>query len=174
VPVASNLEAEVSWPRVRSPSIRRCARGYSLIELVTSLIIVSILGAVISPKMFSNQPFQARGYAVEIAAAVRYTQAVAVSSGCDASITINAAGYQALQRAAVGNTCAAAGGWVTPVLRFDGDPLSGSAPGAVGTAPAHQFVFDATGRVINGTPPALAIGPFTLTVDAGSGLVNVQ
>jgi MSHA pilin protein MshC len=153
---------------------RRCARGYSLIELVTSLIIVAILGAVITPKIFSDQPFQARGYADEVATALRYTQGVAVSSGCDASITINAAGYQALQRAAVGNNCAAAGGWVTPVLRIDGGPLTGSAPSGVGTVPAHQFVFDAAGRVINGTPPALVIGPFTLTVDAGSGLVNVQ
>jgi prepilin-type N-terminal cleavage/methylation domain-containing protein len=153
---------------------RRCARGYSLIELVTCLIIVAILGAVIAPKMFNYQPFQARGYADEVAAALHYTQVVAVSSGCDASITINAAGYQALQRAAVGNNCAAAGGWVTPVVRVDGGTLSGSAPGGVASAPAHQFVFDATGRVINGAPPALSIGSFTLTVDAGSGLAKVQ
>jgi prepilin-type N-terminal cleavage/methylation domain-containing protein len=153
---------------------RRGARGYSLIELVTCLIIVAILGAVIAPRMFDYQPFQARGYADEVAAALHYTQIVAVSSGCDASITINAAGYQALQRAAVGNNCAAAGGWVTPVVRVDGSTLSGSAPSGVASAPAHQFVFNANGRVINGTPPALSIGTFTLTVDAGSGLVTVQ
>jgi prepilin-type N-terminal cleavage/methylation domain-containing protein len=156
------------------PQHRRCARGYSLIELVTCLIIVAILGAVIAPKMFSYQPFQERGYADEVAAALHYTQIVAASSGCDASITINAAGYQALQRAAVGNNCAVSGGWAIPILRVDGDTLSGSAPSGVGTSAAHQFVFDATGRVINGTPPALGIGSFTLTVDAGSGLVNVQ
>jgi MSHA pilin protein MshC len=153
---------------------RHCARGYSLIELVTTLVIIAILGAVIAPKMFSYQPFQARGYADEIAAALHYTQAVAVSSGCDASITVNAAGYQALQRGAAGNTCATAGGWATPVVRVDGGTLSGSAPSGVSTSPVHQFVFDATGRVINGTPPGLVIGTFTLTVDAGSGLVKVQ
>jgi MSHA pilin protein MshC len=150
------------------------ARGYSLIELVTCLMIVGILGAVIAPRMFSYQPFQARGYADELAGALRYTQSVAVSSGCDASITINVAGYQALQRAAAGNTCAAAGGWVTPIVRADGGTLSGTAPSGVVTAPAYRFVFDATGRVINGTPPALSISSFTLTVDPGSGLVNVQ
>src|SRR5882724_10819370 len=107
--------------------LRRYAHGYSLIELVTTLIIVAILGAVIAPKMFSNQPFEARGYVDELASALHYTQAVAVSSGCDASITINAAGYQALQRVALGNSCAAAGGWVTPVLQVDGGTLSGSA-----------------------------------------------
>src|SRR3982751_2771138 len=96
---------------------KRLPRGYSLIELVTCLIIVAILGAAVAPKIFSYQPFQARGYADEVAAALHYTQIVAVSSGCDASITINAAGYQALQRAAVGNNCAAGGGWVTPVVR---------------------------------------------------------
>jgi len=153
---------------------RHCARGYSLIELVTCLIIVAILGAAIAPKMLSYQPFQARGYADEVAAALHYTQDVAVSSGCDASITINAAGYQALQRAAVGNTCTAAGGWVTPIQRVDGGTLNGSAPSGISASPAHQFVFDSTGRVINGIPPALTIGSFTVTVDADSGLVNVQ
>ncbi len=153
---------------------RRSVRGYSLIELVTSLVIVAILGAVIAPQMFNYQPFQARGYADEVAAALHYTQAVAVSTGCDTSITINAAGYQALQRAAIGNNCAAAGGWVTPVLLVDGGTLSGSAPSGVSTSPAHQFIFDGTGNVINGTPPTLSIGSFALTVDAGSGLVNVQ
>jgi MSHA pilin protein MshC len=153
---------------------RHFARGYTLIELVTCLIIVAILGAVIAPKMFSYQPFQQRGYADEVAAALHYTQDVAVSSGCDASITVNAAGYQALQRAAIGNNCVAAGGWVTPVLAVDGGTVSGSAPTGVVTSPAYQFVFDSTGRVINGTPPPLGIGSFTLTVDAGSGLVSVQ
>jgi prepilin-type N-terminal cleavage/methylation domain-containing protein len=153
---------------------RRPALGYTLIELVTCLIIVGILGTMIAPKLFSYQPFQERGYADEVAAALHNTQDVAVSSGCDASITVNAAGYQALQRAAVGNTCAAAGGWVTPVLAVDGGTVSGSAPTGVVTSAAHQFVFDSTGRVTNGTPPPLGIGSFTLTVDTGSGLVSVQ
>jgi prepilin-type N-terminal cleavage/methylation domain-containing protein len=152
----------------------RWASGYTLIELVTCLIIVAILGAVIAPKMFSYQPFQQRGYADEVAAALHYTQDVAVSSGCDASITVNAGGYQALQRAAVGNNCAPAGGWVTPVLAVDGGPVSGSAPSGVVASPSHQFVFDSTGRVTNGAPPPLGLGSFTLTVDAGSGLVSVQ
>jgi prepilin-type N-terminal cleavage/methylation domain-containing protein len=151
-----------------------CARGYSLIELVTCLVIVSILGAVVAPRMFSYQPFQERGYADELAAALHYTQMTAVSSGCDASITISATGYQALQRAAVGNTCAAAGSWVSPVLLVDGGNLSGSAPSGISSLPAHQFVFDSTGQVANGTPPAISIGSFALTVDAGSGLANVQ
>jgi prepilin-type N-terminal cleavage/methylation domain-containing protein len=153
---------------------RFCARGYSLIELVICLIVVSILGAVVAPQMFSYQPFQARGYADELAAALHYTQMVAVSSGCDASVTISATGYQALQRAAVGNTCVSAGGWVSPVLLVDGGSLIGSAPSGISALPAHQFVFDSTGRVVNGTPPAISIGSFALTVDAGSGLANVQ
>jgi MSHA pilin protein MshC len=153
---------------------RRSARGYSLIEVVTSLVIVSILGAVIAPRMFSYQPFQERGYADEVAAALHYTQVVAISSGCDTSLTINAAGYQVLQRVAIGNNCAATGGWVTPVLLIDGSTLSGSAPSDVSTSPASQFVFDGTGAVINGTPATLSIGSFTLTVEAGSGLVSLQ
>ena len=71
-------------------------------------------------------------------------------------------------------TCAAAGAWVTPILRIDGGSLSGSAPSGVVTSMTYQYVFDATGRVINGAPPVLGIGAFALTVDAGSGLVSVK
>jgi MSHA pilin protein MshC len=149
--------------------------GYSLIELVSTLVIVAILGAVIAPKMFSYQPFQARGYVDELASALHYARDVAVSSRCDTSITINAAGYQAMQRAAAGATCAISGGWVTPIVRVDGGTLSGSAPSGVSASPVPtNIVFDANGRVISGTPPALLIGTFTLTVDTGSGLIRVN
>ena len=149
--------------------------GYSLIELVSTLVIVAILGAVIAPKMFSYQPFQARGYVDELAAALHYAQDVAVSSGCDTSITVSATGYLAMQRAAAGATCATSGGWVTPIIRVDGGTLSGSAPSGVITSPVPtNIVFDGTGRVISGTPPAMAIDTFTLTVDPGGGLIRVQ
>lgn len=152
----------------------RRARGFSLIELICCLVIIGILAAAAGPRMFDNSAFQAHGYAQEVADAVHEAQAVAVASNCAAEITINAANYSAMQRAVVGNTCAAAGGWVTPIKRSDGTALSGTAPNGISAAPAMQIVFNASGQVTNGRPAALQISPFTLTIDPTSGLVSVQ
>jgi prepilin-type N-terminal cleavage/methylation domain-containing protein len=148
--------------------------GFSLIELICCLVIVGILAAVAAPTMFDNSAFQAHGYAQEVADAIHEAQAVAVASNCAAEITINAAGYSAKQRAVAGNTCAAAGGWVTNIVRGDGTALAGTPPNGVTATPNMQIVFNASGQVTNGTPAALQISPFTLTTDPISGLVSVQ
>jgi MSHA pilin protein MshC len=151
------------------------ARGFTLIELITCIVILGILAAVIGPRFLDNSAFAARGYSDEIAATLRQSRAIAVGSGCDVSVVLNAATYQALQRAAAGNHCVAApGAWTTPVLRIDGSPLSGNAPANVTLAPATQIVFDGNGRIVSGPPPLLTIGAFTLRIDPGSGLVEVQ
>jgi MSHA pilin protein MshC len=159
---------------VRLGNYGRRARGFSLIELICCLVIIGILAAAAGPRMFDNSAFQAHGYAQEVADAVHETQAVAVASNCAAEITINAATYSAKQRAVIGNTCVAAGGWVTAIERGDGTALSGTAPNGISAAPAMQIVFNATGQVTNGTPAALQISTFTLTIDPISGLVSVQ
>jgi MSHA pilin protein MshC len=153
----------------------RRVRGFTLIELVCCLVIIGILAAVAGPRIFDNSSFNAHGYAQEVADAVHQTQAVAAASNCAAEITINAAAYSAMQRAAVGNSCAAAGGWATPILRSDGTPLSGTAPTGITVAAAPvQIVFNGAGQVTSGTPAALQITPFTVTVNPVSGLVLVQ
>ena len=149
-------------------------RGFTLIELICCLVIIGILAAVTGPRLFDNSSFNAHGYAQEVADAVHEAQAVAVASNCAAEITINAAGYSAMQRAAAGNSCAAGGGWATTIKRSDGTALAGSPPNGISAAPAMQIVFNAAGQVTNGTPAALLISPFTLSVDPVSGLVSVQ
>ena len=79
-----------------------------------------------------------------------------------------------MQRAAIANSCAAAGGWVTPIKRSGGHALSGTPPNGISAAPALQIVFNAAGQVTNGTPAAILITPLTVTVDPISGLVSVQ
>jgi MSHA pilin protein MshC len=153
----------------------RWSRGFTLIELICCLVIIGILAAVTGPRLFDNSSFNAHGYAQEVADALHETQAVAVASNCAAEITINAAGYSAMQRAAVGNSCNLAGGWVTPIKRSDGTALSGSPPNGITAAPIPmQIVFNAAGQVTNGNPAPLQITPFTVTINPFSGLVQVQ
>lgn len=152
-----------------------CVSGFTLIELIACIVIIGILAAAAGPKFFDNTSFSQRGYVDEVASAIRYTNSVAVGSGCDVSITLTATSYQALQRPAAGNICASSGGWTTPVNWNDGSGnVSGTAPSNVTLSPATQVIFNAQGNVISGTPPMLSIGTHTINIDPVSGLVTVQ
>jgi len=97
-------------------------------------------------EFFDNSVFSERGYADEVAAALRYSQAVAVSSGCEVSITVNAAGYQALATRSRARcfTAVRNRGYVGHASgSSDGSALVGTTPTTVNFAPATQIVFDA-------------------------------
>jgi len=144
--------------------------GFTLIELIASITIIAIIAAVTLPNVTAALPFEERGYADGVAASLRQARAVAVASGCSVQFTINAAGYSAMQRAASGTHCAGAGGFVTPVLRGDGDSLQANRPTGVTLAANRQFVFAPDGRVAGG-PYSIGLGQLTVTV-AVSGVVS--
>ncbi|MEO8017955.1 MAG: GspH/FimT family pseudopilin [Pseudomonadota bacterium] len=149
---------------------RRDCRGFTLIELIASITIITILAAVMLPRMPAVTPFAERGYADSIAASLRQARAVARASGCDVQFTIIAAGYTALQHAVAGTHCAAAGAWSTPVRRGNGANLSELQPTGVVLAANRTFVFSSDGAVAGG-PFTINLGPQTITV-AASGLVQ--
>lgn len=157
--------------RPRQAKDGRC-RGFTLIELVTCIVIIGVLAVVAAPRFFDVQPYGARGYAGEIAAALRAARQVAVASSCEVRVTLDpATGYQAFQRAAAGNTCSAAGAWDVPVRLQDGAVLAGTPPQGIALAPAAQITFDSVGRAA-GAPAAITIDTFVVRVDPNSGFVS--
>jgi prepilin-type N-terminal cleavage/methylation domain-containing protein len=149
------------------------AAGFTVIELLATITIVAILAAFALPRFSTNAPYAQRGYADEIAGALRLSRSVALASNCAVQFRVDAAGYAAFQRAAAGNSCALAGGFVTALRRDDGTNLAGWPPDNANVAGAAVFVFGPEGSLQAAPPPALAIGPFRVTVDAG-GWVQVQ
>lgn len=150
-------------------------RGFTLIELLACLLILAVLAAMGGPRFLDTQSFDQRGYADEVAAALRYAQGVAVASQCDVSFTIDTAGYSAKQRTlAAGNTCAAVGAYSQAVVRSDGTSLAGAPPSDANITAGGTIVFGPSGQVTGGLPPTLTIGSIQVSVDPNSGFVTVQ
>ena len=145
---------------------RHRATGFTLVELVATLTIAAILAAAAGPRLLSSQPFAARGYADDVASALRQSRAVAIASGCAVRFNINTSGYTAMQRAASGTHCASTGGWSTAVRKGDGRPLSGWPPSAANVLAASTIVFGIDGA-LSGGGATIAIGPHVVAVDAG-------
>ena len=161
------------------PQPRRATRvgnesGFTLVELVTCIVIIGVLAAVAGPRFVSYQPFQQRGYIDEVAASMRYAQRVAIASCRNVLFTVGSTSYQAMQQATAGANCTSAGAWSTTVTRADASTLSGVAPSGVTMSPTAQIIFNSQGAVSSGPPPTLSVGSFSLQVNAGSGLVVVQ
>lgn len=58
--------------------------GYTLVELVVVMATAGVLAAFVAPRFWTQQTFSDRGYADELAAALRLAQKAAVITGCPA------------------------------------------------------------------------------------------
>jgi prepilin-type N-terminal cleavage/methylation domain-containing protein len=140
------------------------SRGFTLVELISVIVILSILAAIALPRVIAANPFLERGYADTIVARLRQARAVAIASGCEVRFRLDANGHSAEQRRPAGTHCDNNGPWTTTV--FDE-----AAPADVAITGTNQFTFGTDGSIV--TPPRsvdLDIGTRRITVEQ-SGLV---
>jgi prepilin-type N-terminal cleavage/methylation domain-containing protein len=149
--------------------------GYTLVELVVVITIAGILAAYIAPRFWTQQTFSDRGYVDELAAALRSTQKAAVITGCAAQLTLSTSGYVARQQAASGNVCNPNDHtWTTPLLSADGSAIQNTAPANTTASPIGDYLFDIQGRLSSSPATTVTVGTHTITIVAGTGLVQVQ
>jgi MSHA pilin protein MshC len=151
------------------------AQGFTLIELVTVIVIGAILAAVAGPRFFTQTGYSQRGYTEELGAALRLAQKTAVASDCPAQLTLTASTYAVAQQAASGNTCNPSDTtWSTAVVGMDGQAISGTAPAGITVSPTGVFVFNGSGALSSSPATSLTVGTDTITLDATTGYVQVN
>ena len=152
----------------RTNDQRNMQRGFTLVELVTVLIILGTVTAIAAPRMFDNGIFRERGYADEIATSLRYARRIAVASACNVRFTVNAGGYGATQPTV---RCDPAGAYGVNVQSPDRRVLANATPAGVAVG-ATVVEFRPDGELLNPVAP-LNVGAFSVTV-ATTGAVTVQ
>jgi MSHA pilin protein MshC len=142
-------------------------RAFTLVELVTVILLLGILSVVALPRFFDATAYNSRGFYDAVAGAARYGQKLAVASGCDVQLVIAGGNYALSQRQSCIDHNSA---FNRPVLQpAGGDPFAGSAPNGMNlAASAAAVVFDAQGRATPGGVTVTVDGrTFTITGESG-------
>ena len=149
--------------------------GFTLVELVTVILLLGILATVALPRFFNKASYDYRGFQDTAAADIRFAQKLARFSGCDTRVEITAGGYTLTQRL----SCSS-GAFSVPVPRIGaaGDAVAETAPSGLTLTPA-DFYFDSLGSPRDNPGGALrtssldlAIGGDTLRIEADTGYTH--
>jgi MSHA pilin protein MshC len=151
-------------------------QGFTLVELVMTMVIIGIMGAVVAPRFFSASVFQSRGFADQMQANLRYAQKMASAQNHFVCVTFATTSITlSLDTTAPGNTHLAATCPGSNLVSPSGQtPYTVTAPGAVTLSGATSFYFDTLGKPSFATTQTIAVSGYAtpVTVEAETGYVH--
>lgn len=146
-------------------------RGFTLIELVTVMILIGILAVVALPRLNSAQDFRAAAFRDQVAASLRYAQKSAVAKRRMVCATVAADGSSLTLAVAASFGADACTNVLAGAAGANPAAVSPSASVSVSAAPAGPLYFQPSGAVTSDAAGTTA-ATFVLTV-AGQAPITV-
>ena len=159
-----SAQAEVWLP---NSCMNNCQRGFTLVELIMTVVIVGILAVFAAPRFFGADIFKSRGFADQVQASLRYAQKIAIAQHryvC-AAFTSNSVTLTTGATAACG----------TPLVSPTGEPsyVINAPVGITFTIAPTDFSFNALGAPTNAPQTINIIGVTnSITIEAETGYVH--
>jgi MSHA pilin protein MshC len=132
-------------------NIRRPANGFTLVELIVTMVVAGIIAAVAIPRFADQQGFQSRAFFEQAQEAIKFSQKAAIAQRKRVFITIAAASVQACYVAACGSPGSFAvidptTGLAMAVAPQEARNQTTTVTFPVTLSPATTLVFDGLGR----------------------------
>lgn len=148
----------------------RCApvyqRGFTLVELITIMVILGILAAMAAPRFFDRNVFDSRGFYDQVVSTLRYAQKAAIAQHRFVCVAFTANSVTLT----TGATAACGTNLTGPTGQ---SPYSVSSNNASFTAIPGAFYFDALGRP--SAAQSITVSGYTsnlITVEMETGYVH--
>ena len=74
-------------------ALQKRARGFTLIELISVLVVLGALATFISPRFFQQTAFDTLAFQQELTTAIRYAHKLSIASGCEVQVSLTANTY---------------------------------------------------------------------------------
>ena len=124
-------------------------RGWTLIELITVLVMLSALAIVVAPRLINQADINALQFQQQLLNALRYAHKQAINSGCPIRVEVRVASNDYgvyLYNNATASSCGSAGFGANPLPDPAGGVFEGAAPAGVTLTGGVAFTFDGAGR----------------------------
>ncbi len=150
----------------KAVAVMRNSSGFTMVELVTVMIVVAILAVAMFPRFANRQTFDELGQHDRVKAAVEFARKTAIAQRRNVCVVVGAGTLTITQGVTFGAGCTAALTDPTKGTPFSIPPVSGAA--LVSTL--SPIIFDAQGSASGNA--TLTVGTRPINVMAGTGYVQ--